>query len=377
MKSSFFSVSRLTIALLVTSVFIQGPMWVMPVAHANIGSIGIIPPEPTMADLVEINVGGWLPNTCWHFDYFQCPSMIGNVIYIDCYMTVTGMICLPVVLPYNFSCNLGSLLPGEYIVIVTEYRPPPLPPDILMLDFTVTEFTVALDIKPRSCPNPLNVKVFEKPAKNAKSKKGGVLPVAILGSADFDVLDIDVSMLLLEGVTPLHSSYEDVAAPVQNGDECACTNAGPDGTMDLTLKFLKRDIATAIGIVSDGDVIPFTLTGQLLDGTPFKAVDCVWILSKKENLPSFADADEVILKPAVPNPFNPDTRISYYLPREEFVKLSIFNVTGMLVQELVAQQQVAGKHVVEWSADGMPSGVYFYRLKIGGKTLTKKMVLIR
>ena len=61
---------------------------------------------------------------------------------------------------------------------------------------------VPVDIKPTSCPNPLNV----------KSK--GVLPVAILGTVDFDVSDIDPATVLLEGVPPLRWALEDVATPL-------------------------------------------------------------------------------------------------------------------------------------------------------------------
>ena len=61
---------------------------------------------------------------------------------------------------------------------------------------------VAVDIKPRSCPNPLKV------------GKNGVLPVAILGTAGFDVTDIDASSVRLAGVAPLRSSLEDVATPL-------------------------------------------------------------------------------------------------------------------------------------------------------------------
>ena len=239
--------------------------------------------------------------------------------------------------------------------------------------YTLGPPCIALDIKPRSCPNPLNVKIFDKePPPNSKLKKGGVLPVAVLG---YDVSLIDVSSLLLEGVAPLRHSYEDVSTPVQNGDECDCTSAGPDGTMDLTLKFLTRDIAAAIGAVSDGDEIALTLTGQLLDGTPFEASDCVRILSKREDPSLSADSDEVVLRPAVPNPFNPVARISYVLPREDFVELSVFDVTGRLVENLVAQVQPVGRHIVEWNAKGMPSGIYFYRIKVGDFTATRKMVL--
>jgi N-acetylneuraminic acid mutarotase len=66
---------------------------------------------------------------------------------------------------------------------------------------------VHVDIKPTSCPNPLNV----------TSK--GVLPVAILGTEDFDVNKIDVASIRLDGVAPIRSSLEDVAAPPE-GPSC-------------------------------------------------------------------------------------------------------------------------------------------------------------
>lgn len=130
---------------------------------------------------------------------------------------------------------------------------------------------VSVDIKPTSCPNPLNV----------KSK--GVLPVAILGSDVFDVNEIDVASLEILGVKPIRSSYEDVAAPVAKealAEECACTTEGPDGYMDLTLKFDKQEIIEAIGEVEDGDEVILTLTGMLTDETPIEGTDCIWIIKK-------------------------------------------------------------------------------------------------
>jgi hypothetical protein len=78
--------------------------------------------------------------------------------------------------------------------------------------FTRTS-TALLDIKPRSCPNPLNIKIFEDPPPNGKSMKGGVLPVAILGAASFDVTDMDVSSLLLQGVAPIRHAPRRVHGP--------------------------------------------------------------------------------------------------------------------------------------------------------------------
>ena len=128
---------------------------------------------------------------------------------------------------------------------------------------------VAVDIKPGSCPNPLNV----------ESK--GVLPVAILGSADFDVHDIDVASIRLADVAPIRSSLEDVATPV-DGDECECTTEAGDGFDDLTLKFKTQEIVSALGEVVNGETLVLTLTGELLDGTSIEGADCVVIVGKAD-----------------------------------------------------------------------------------------------
>ena len=241
---------------------------------------------------------------------------------------------------------------------------------------------MAFDILPRSCPNPFSMAWFENINKGAsgdkvKPLKGGKLPAAIVGSGDFDVMQVDVSTLLLNGISPIRHNYEDVSTPVSSSDACACTTGGADGFMDLTLKFSRLEIATFISPVQKGDEVELTLTGSLLDGSPFEVSDCIVIVGKRDEQPGVITDDEVVLNPAVPNPFNPTTRISYYLPKEELVNLAIFNVAGKLVQELVGQDQQAGEHVVEWNAAGMPSGIYFCRMRAGGKVLTKKLVLLK
>lgn len=233
-----------------------------------------------------------------------------------------------------------------------------------------------MDVKPRSCPNPLNVKPFENLPPNGKPMKGGVLPVAILGSNEFDVQDIDVSSLLLEGVPPLRNALEDVATPA-DGEDCDCTTVGPDGYMDLTLKFAKSEIVAAIGPVENGDLVEVTLSGALLDGTTFEAHDCVLIRAKDSQLPSLAGDDGPVLGPAVPNPFNPVTRISYVLPGEGYARLAVYDVAGRLVDQLIAGIQPAGEHVIEWNAAGLESGIYFYRLEFGNTVRTSKMILLK
>ena len=86
---------------------------------------------------------------------------------------------------------------------------------------------------------------------------------------------------------------------------------------------------------------------------------------------------EYELGQAFPNPFNPETRIQYSLPRESQVRLRIYNVVGELVATLVDQQQEAGVKTVYWNAGMLSSGVYFYSLEAGSYTETRKMLLMR
>ncbi len=142
---------------------------------------------------------------------------------------------------------------------------------------------IAVDIKPTSCPNPLNV----------KSK--GVLPVAILGSDSFDVATIVISSLRLAGVAPLRDSYEDVATPVGDVADCNCVEDGPDGFVDLTLKFKTQQIVEALGEVEKDDVITLELTGVLFDETPIEGADCILIRGRHKPIdPADINKDGVV-----------------------------------------------------------------------------------
>jgi hypothetical protein len=229
---------------------------------------------------------------------------------------------------------------------------------------------VHIDIKPTSCPNPFNM----------GSK--GVLPVAILGTEDFDVTTIDPASVLLEGVPPLRWNQEDVATPVgPDADTCECTTYGADGYMDLTLKFDHQTIAAALGTVSDGEIRVLTLTGMTYDSIPIMGKDCVVILKKKgSQLPS--GPATVSLGGAYPNPFNPTTEISFSLPERAQVSLVIYNILGEKVKTLVNQTMEAGNYNVTWDSkdeagNSVASGIYFYRLKTDDFDKTMKMLLMK
>jgi len=78
-----------------------------------------------------------------------------------------------------------------------------------------------------------------------------------------------------------------------------------------------------------------------------------------------------------PNPFNPTTTISYSLGKSGLVEIQVFNRLGQMVEALVNKKQPAGAYRITFSGGQLPSGVYFYRIKAGNFSQTKKMILMK
>lgn len=86
---------------------------------------------------------------------------------------------------------------------------------------------------------------------------------------------------------------------------------------------------------------------------------------------------EYALHQNFPNPFNPTTRISYYLPKTGNATLTIYDLLGREIATLVDGVQTAGNHSILFDGASLPSGIYFYRLQTESFTTTKKMVLLK
>lgn len=84
-----------------------------------------------------------------------------------------------------------------------------------------------------------------------------------------------------------------------------------------------------------------------------------------------------ILDSNFPNPFNPSTIISYQLPVSGHVTLRVYDVLGRLVRTLVDKRESAGNYSVTFSADGLASGVYFYRLQAEIYSRTRRLLVLR
>ncbi|MBL8863485.1 MAG: hypothetical protein JNK02_15955 [Planctomycetes bacterium] len=135
----------------------------------------------------------------------------------------------------------------------------------------------SLDIKPTSCPNPIQV-----------GSNGGnaAVMIALLGKATQNVLDVDPASVaiwredcLAGPVYPVSYGYEDVAAPWQRDVRCGCTTQGPDGFVDLRLRFERAQLVQGLGLANlpQGSTHRLVLTARTFSGCELVASDCVRI----------------------------------------------------------------------------------------------------
>jgi flagellar hook assembly protein FlgD len=83
-----------------------------------------------------------------------------------------------------------------------------------------------------------------------------------------------------------------------------------------------------------------------------------------------------------PNPFNPTTNLSYELSADSYVTISVYDLLGNVVKNLVSEYQKSGIKSVQWDATNdyghsVAAGVYLYRIESGPFTNTKKMILLK
>ncbi len=108
-----------------------------------------------------------------------------------------------------------------------------------------------------------------------------------------------------------------------------------------------------------------------------------WVeISGGSYLDDILTANEHVLLPNSPNPFNPETKISFYLNTAENAVLKIYNTKGELVQTLVNSQLSAGLHSYIWngtdsSNQNVASGIYYYQLRAGNQIETRKALLLK
>ncbi|UCG17657.1 MAG: hypothetical protein JSV19_06435, partial [Phycisphaerales bacterium] len=214
---------------------------------------------------------------------------------------------------------------------------------------TVLKELLSLDIKPGSCPNPLN------------RRSHGVLPVGVLGTQAFDVTTVDLASVRLsradgaggaaapnEGPPGPHSVFEDVGTPFEGGP-CECHDLGGDGIVDLLVKFRVDDTVEALelGSLSAGALVELVVTGMLNDGCQFIAMDCVRLV------PPGTRPGLVVVRSAIPGVWIDAYPLDLQLDSGGFADFER-SYPETSVVTLAAPRMADGRRFVRWEVDGQP-----------------------
>jgi hypothetical protein len=162
-------------------------------------------------------------------------------------------------------------------------------------------------------------------------------------------------------------------------------------TVEVCYQTVKTELVDHIRPINNGDINRFVNMYDALPNIPFIMKQEVFdIVTGVED--GNSSVKEFALEQNYPNPFNPSTKIRYTIPSVTLsevqgsrVTLKVYDVLGNEIATLVNEEQPAGSYEVEFSADGLTSGLYFYKLKAGNPstgsgqvfTETKKMILMK
>ena len=213
-----------------------------------------------------------------------------------------------------------------------------------------------------------------------------------------DILTVNFASSNFQEMIGFQSSLEFDATKLKNLDEGLSSEAGfvQFGTND------ESGMQTFIWVTESGSPVSFDVSETVMsmkfeaiaNGTLSESIQFSSVKTKKsaydtnlvpldldliftEETVSIAKLDnEVFQLKNMPNPFSSSTNLNYILPENGMVTLTIFDVAGKQMAVLLNEMQAAGNHQVILNADniGLGKGTYFYQLKVGEKTLVKKMM---
>jgi hypothetical protein len=219
-----------------------------------------------------------------------------------------------------------------------------------------------IDIRPGSCPNVLN------------RTSNSLLPVGLLGAADFDVSLVNLASLGLaradgvggsvaphEGPPGPHTIILDVGTPFE-GQQCDCHHVRGDGIDDLALKFKTADLVAALGLdsLSPGALVELILSGELADGTPFSGSDCIRLV------PPGSSPGRVAVGSTVPGAWIDVTPPDECLDEGGFAYFERSYPTGSVVT-LVAEPTAQGLTFKRWEISA--EGGFWARHVTGNRTV--------
>jgi hypothetical protein len=287
-----------------------------------------------------------------------------SILTVDAGVYPPGAIDLDFV--HHYACSTGSYVPtntfdhcrGHLVMVTVDDTAAVVVPD------TATGSKVVYTSSNRSTPELWNGMLEVESGKNVRSLTFGVANDATSG------IDMNHDITLFPTLPGDDGVYLD--------NHLAKSVVANNNQVEWTL--VVTDEAT---ITPNVDNVPERWT-VMLESTNLRDVSSLRleagtykVTAQIAEMPT-----EFTLEQNNPNPFNPVTSINYSVPAESHVTIEIFNVLGERVTTLVDEVQEAGSRTVSWNGiaeDGSKatSGVYFYKMKAGDYSETKKMTLVK
>jgi hypothetical protein len=170
-----------------------------------------------------------------------------------------------------------------------------------------------------------------------------------------------------DGFTVLNNLTPETPITIQPGEKKDITvQFSPTAKSNYTANVLI--LPSKASMTEYSGVVIVTLHGNGVDPSNPSTMD----VDEPTELPN-----EYSLSQNYPNPFNPTTTIQYSIPKDEYVKLVVYDVTGKVVKELVNGYKSAGKYNVGFNASGYASGIYYYKIEAGQYKNVQKMILMK
>ncbi len=172
------------------------------------------------------------------------------------------------------------------------------------------------------------------------------------------------------------SRLDTVFSDMDNGDTLSYNTKSDNPKIYASLVGDSLFVSAAGNYQGEGNVMVYGI-----DRWGLSAVDTIHVMVTEatalDDLTSLYLPTEIALQQNYPNPFNPTTTIRYALPRATHVTITVYNGLGQKVAVLSEGRQEAGYHTVQFNADGMASGVYYYRLRTEHVQQIKRMLLLK
>jgi hypothetical protein len=225
---------------------------------------------------------------------------------------------------------------------------------------SATPISVAIDVRPGLCPNHIRVESLL------------TVPIAILGTADFEVSAIDLGTVRLsrEGlageVVPAEFAFKDVGSALVGG-RCACHQLVGDGLNDLEMLFSIEDLVAKLGLGGQvGESVPLTVSGKLYTGEAITGADCALVISgpwaKTES------GEEIGILGGAGNEYlDGRFKFTYFTDVSDRLTFAVYDLHGRVVAKLADMDMAPGIYNATWDGRGansrkVPAGTYFARV---------------